>query len=296
MIPCTVFHRWLPRVVFVLIGLLALAPQRNAEAQSDSVDTAFQGLQQRLVQDGFDSDRIGRIYANADVRFDAEGVAWFFTYRESKLNYDQFLSHASLRKARSYQERHAAALREAESIYGVDRNVITAILLVETKLGTYLGNRAILNTLSTMASLSDPQVREQLWESMEGKKRISRKRFEEKADGKSRWAYGELKAFLEYAELENIDPLQTVGSLAGAMGISQFMPSNALKLAEDGNGDGRVDLFDHADAIASVANYLRHHGWRPGIGRDRAFKILLRYNYSKYYANTVLDIAERLKG
>jgi membrane-bound lytic murein transglycosylase B len=295
MIPFTVFHRWLFGFCMLLIGAVALAP-KMAGAQSEPVDIAFQGLQQRLVTDGFDPERIGRIYASEEVRFDADGIAWFFTYRESKLNYDQFLSRASLRKAEAYQRKHDTALREAEAHYGVDRHVITAILLVETKLGTYLGNRAILNTLSTMASLADPRVRERFWNSIEGKKRIGRKRFEEKAEAKSRWAYGELKAFLQYAEAENIDPLQTVGSLAGAMGISQFMPSNALKLAEDGNGDGRVDLFDHADAIASVANYLQHHGWRPGIGRDRAFKILLRYNYSKYYANTVLDIADRLRG
>ena len=43
------------------------------------------------------------------------------------------------------------------------------------------------------------------------------------------------------------------------------MPSNALTLAKDGSSDGRVDLFDHRDAIFSVANFLAHHGWKPGI-------------------------------
>ena len=56
----------------------------------------------------------------------------------------------------------------------------------------------------------------------------------------------------------------------------------------------KVDLFDHTDAIYSIANYLKHHGWRPGISRDKAYKVILRYNYSKYYANTILKISERL--
>ena len=81
------------------------------------------------------------------------------------------------------------------------------------------------------------------------------------------------------------------GSYAGAMGISQFMPSNALKLARDGNGDGRTDLFDHADAISSVASYLKHYGWRPDQSEKQAYKVLLRYNYSRYYANTILKVA-----
>ena len=80
------------------------------------------------------------------------------------------------------------------------------------------------------------------------------------------------------------------------MGISQFMPSNALTLAQDGNQDGKVDLFNHADAIMSVARYLEHHGWKPGIDREKAYKVILRYNYSRYYANTVLEIAAKLKG
>ena len=72
------------------------------------------------------------------------------------------------------------------------------------------------------------------------------------------------------------------------------MPSNALNLAKDGNGDGKVDLFDHSDAIFSIASYLKHHGWRPGIEHEQAYKVIMRYHYSKYYANTVLKISERL--
>ncbi len=74
------------------------------------------------------------------------------------------------------------------------------------------------------------------------------------------------------------------------------MPSNILALAKDGNMDGCVDLFNHADAIASIASYLQHHGWQAKIDDKKAYKILLRYNYSKYYANIILKIAKLLRG
>jgi membrane-bound lytic murein transglycosylase B len=80
------------------------------------------------------------------------------------------------------------------------------------------------------------------------------------------------------------------------MGIAQFLPSSILAYAKDGNNDGRIDLFNHSDAIASIAGYLKNYGWHPGIDGKKAYKIVYRYNRSSYYVNTVLKIAELLKG
>ncbi|RLB95854.1 MAG: protein MltB, partial [Deltaproteobacteria bacterium] len=85
------------------------------------------------------------------------------------------------------------------------------------------------------------------------------------------------------------------GSYAGAMGIAQFMPSNAYALAKDGNGNGRIDLFEHADAIASIAYYLKYHGWKPGLSAKKQHRVILHYNNSTVYANTVLKVADKLK-
>jgi membrane-bound lytic murein transglycosylase B len=63
-----------------------------------------------------------------------------------------------------------------------------------------------------------------------------------------------------------LDALTTTGSYAGAVGLPQFMPESLMRFAVDGNGDGIVNVrTSSADAIASVANYLRHHGWVPGL-------------------------------
>lgn len=257
----------------------------------------FDSLETRLIADGFDSDRIKTLFANPDVSFEKKGVSAYFMHNESKLNYKQFTRVWNVSSAKAYMQAHQAALDAAQQTYGVDKEVITAIILVETKLGTYTGNKSVINTLSTLAAMAEDAPRQVIWENLpDNERRMSRKKFEKKADQKSSWAYRELKAFLTYTEKEAMDPTTIKGSYAGAMGISQFMPSNIAPYGKDGNDDGRIDLFVHADAIASVAGYLKHYGWKPGISREEAFKVVYHYNHSKYYVNTILDVAEKLKG
>ena len=67
-------------------------------------------------------------------------------------------------------------------------------------------------------------------------------------------------------------------------------------IMDDLNGDGRINLYDDADAIYSIAKYLKGHGWKPDQDRDGAYDAIYSYNHSKYYVNTILDVAEKLKG
>ncbi len=277
--------------LFLLIGLLVSVIHADAGNSPES----FIELKERLAADGFDGDQIRALYRQSEVRFDARSVGLFFMHSESKLNYGQFETPKSIRKAQKYQQAHAERLTLTEKTYGVPKEVITAIILVETRLGERLGNTRVFNALSTMAALKDNPVRQHLWGLIPEKRRLPREQFEQKADKKSGWAYTELKALLRYTQSAGIDPTVIRGSYAGAMGICQFMPSNIDRLAADGNGDGRVDLFNHNDAIASVANYLRHHGWKSGQSDEKAYKVVLRYNNSRPYAKTILSIAKKLK-
>ena len=92
-----------------------------------------------------------------------------------------------------------------------------------------------------------------------------------------------------------MDIFKITGSYAGAMGIPQFMPSNIIRFAADGNVDGRIDLFEHADAIASIANFLKKCGWYRGIDDEKAKKVIRQYNPSSYYIDTILKVAQMLK-
>ena len=161
---------------------------------------------------------------------------------------------------------------------------------------SYLGTSSILNTLSSLAALKDSELREVVWNSIQEDRRPDRSAFEEKANAKSAWSYQELKAYLKYTSREKIDPATIYGSYAGALGISQFMPSNILAYGRDGNHDGRIDLFNPSDAIMSIANYLKSFGWKPGISHETAFDVIYNYNHSKVYVTTILKIADQLKG
>jgi membrane-bound lytic murein transglycosylase B len=255
----------------------------------------FEPLQKKLIQDGFDSEKIKTLYDRPQVHFEADGVIVLFTYSESKVNYDQFSNDWSIRKAKKYMEKHQDELERTEKTYGVDKNVITAILLVESSLGKTLGTRSALNVLSTLASLMYSEARSELYTMIPKAKKTSRKRYEKSAKRKSKWAYGELKALLEYADQESFDPAEMPGSFAGAMGLAQFMPTSILAYGKDGNNDGTIDLLTHADAMASIANYLKRHGWRPGISRKKAEKVIYHYNHSEYYVKAILKIAKRLE-
>jgi len=255
----------------------------------------YEGLISRLVREGFDERSVRAIYSRPQVGFEIEGVSLFFMHSEGKLNYRQFLKREEIRKAKEYMEQHREDLLKAEKQFGVEKEIITAIISVETRLGTYLGDRSVINTLSTLAILSDPEPRDAFWNMIPASRRVGLAAYEDKAERRGEWAYSELKAFIPYAWREGFDPVQTKGSYAGAMGIAQFMPTNIIKLGIDGDKDGRIDLFSHPDAIASIANYLKHYNWRYGMKRSKAYSVLLHYNRSKPYANTILDVAERLK-
>jgi membrane-bound lytic murein transglycosylase B len=283
-----------PLVGAFLILLLGLY-QTPAIAQ-DQGKVYFSTLEKRLVADGFDPERIKSLYQSDDVAFESRGVSRYFMHNEATLDYKKMTKLSWIREGRVYMQEQNKALQKALNEYGVDPKVITAIILVETKFGRYMGNQSIISILSTMATLGDRGPREYLWRQLPKDRRLERSLFERKADQKADWAYGELKALLTYTNQHQIDVLSLKGSYAGAVGLAQFMPSNILAYGQDGNGDGRIDLFNDADAIISIASYLKHYGWKPGLQREQAYKVVYHYNHSKYYVNTILEIADLLEG
>jgi membrane-bound lytic murein transglycosylase B len=297
----SLMSRFLTQAILLITALVFLT-HSNAWATTPDTLTPDQGLEhfttlkKRLVSEGFDANLIEQIYASPEIFFDNEGTGLFFVHNEGILDYERFANKTAIHRAQKYIDQHRGHFEAIEKQFGVDKTVITAIILVETGLGTYLGKRRVINTLSTMAAISDEAARNHLWESLSDEKRLPREQFEKKADRKSAWAFKELQAFIRYTQKENLNPGSINGSYAGAMGIAQFMPSNILLLAMDGNNDGVIDMFDHEDAIASIANYLKHYGWHETINKEKAHKVLYAYNHSSYYVNILLKISGLLKG
>ncbi|WP_420592320.1 lytic murein transglycosylase B [Bacterioplanoides sp.] len=148
-----------------------------------------------------------------------------------------FLTKKRIEGGKAFMAEHAELLAAAEKKYGVRKEVIAAIIGVETFYGKRQGRYRVLDSLATLAF--DYPKRPLFWR--------------------------ELKAFFSLAEKEQLDPATIKGSYAGAMGYGQFIPTSYLSYAVDGDRDGKRDLWANpADAIASVANYFKRHGWRDG--------------------------------
>jgi membrane-bound lytic murein transglycosylase B len=135
-----------------------------------------------------------------------------------------------------FWEEYQEPLARAEAQFGVPASMILAILGVETKFGGNKGGYKVIESLSTLGFDYPPRAK---------------------------FFRNELREFLILAKQNGINPLETKGSYAGAMGFPQFMPSSWRRLAIDFDGDGRIDLIDNpVDAIGSIANYFKANGWQ----------------------------------
>jgi membrane-bound lytic murein transglycosylase B len=150
----------------------------------------------------------------------------------------KFLTNVRIAAGMRYWDMHEEYLRRAEAEFGVPAEVILGILGVETAFGQNTGSFRVVDSLATIAF-----------------------------DGPRRQDFfrDELKELLLLARDLNIDPLSIKGSYAGAMGLPQFMPSSYRRYAVDFDGDQSIDLVGSpADAIGSVASYLKAFGWKEG--------------------------------
>ncbi|WP_250534443.1 lytic murein transglycosylase B [Caballeronia sp. AZ10_KS36] len=137
-----------------------------------------------------------------------------------------------------------ATLQRASAQFGVPPEVIVGIIGVETIYGKYMGNFRALDALTTL-TFDYPNTPN---------------RAERQATFRKN-----LEDLLVWTRDSQIDPTTVLGSYTGAIGIPQFLPSSIVQYAVDFDGNGRIDLrTSPADAIGSVANYLKQNGWEPG--------------------------------
>lgn len=149
----------------------------------------------------------------------------------------KFLTDDNIANGVRFWQRNASALNRASTRYGVPPEYIVAIIGVETRYGGYVGKTRVIDALATL-SFAYPR--------------------------RAPYFTGELESFLVMTRDEGVDPFGPRGSFAGAMGLGQFMPTSFRDHAVDLDGDGHRDLWDPADAIGSVANYFKSHGWQTG--------------------------------
>ncbi len=262
-------------------------------------------LIERLVADGFDEQAVRTLFSRPELTFEPGAMSSKLGtllkkqctkpsvgYWNSKAVHKGFLKEKVLGPARSYIRENSTLLENIRLNYCVPKEIVVSILLVETRLGQHVGGKYAFNTLASMALCTDLEIiRPYMGKKLNpGNEDLARTICQRKGD----WAYSELKALISYAEMGEIDPLSIPGSIYGAIGICQFMPSNILPYGIDADHDGRIDVFSKTDALHSIANYLREHGWVCTMDKSNKRRVIYEYNHSPIYANTVLALADRL--
>ena len=213
--------------------------------------------------------------------------------------YKNMLKPEIVLRCKGYLEQHAKAFALMEKQYGVPKEIVASLLMVETRHGAFLGKNSAFWSLACMAAADTPERVEAVFPELPLPMTPDKEGWLKKIlQERSAWAQKELLALIVYSKANGLDPLAMPGSVYGAIGICQFMPSNLSPFAVDGNMDGVISLFEPVDAIFSVGNYLKEHGW---VGadfkekdRDGHHASLKRYNKSNVYANTILALADAI--
>ncbi|MBU1274370.1 MAG: lytic murein transglycosylase [Proteobacteria bacterium] len=290
--------RWSREVLALSLAfflLLALLPSTSPAAATDQ--SVFAPLRAEMIRQGVDPAKVDALLGDKSVRFESRLMAVLLAPSERSLNYGQFLGPKTVKAGKEFIREHAAVLARAQKDSGVDPTVVVAILSVESRLGVYTGRWSVFNVLASQAVLDTPQAQKLLAQAWPAKQRaeLDSAKTQKRLKRRAAWARREMGSLMRLAGKEGRSPLEYKGSLAGALGMAQFMPSSVLNWGKDGDADGVLELAHAEDAIHSVANYLRAHGWRPGLSLKAQLKVVLTYNNSKPYAKTVLALAGRLR-
>ncbi len=221
----------------VAVSSVAMASETTSYATHSKAE-AF--LQKMVKEHGFTREAITSVLAQAEkkqsildaIARPAEKTKPWHEYRNIFLGADRVAQGVA------FWEENADTLSKVSEQYGVAPEIIVAIIGVETRYGRYMGSYRVIDALTTLGFDYPPR---------------------------SKFFTSQLEAFFLLTKEQQQNPLKLMGSYAGAMGYGQFIPSSYRRYARDYDGDGVADIWNNKqDAIASVANYFKAHGWQNG--------------------------------
>lgn len=232
--PFTRMRRTLIKSGVPVLATLGLAPSLLYAGNHDSQRAEL--VRQLVEETGLSKQHIEPIIAQAV--FEPLIIKRIKTPYESRTyaEYRPLFVHPSLaKKGKTYLQKHAAIFEASEKKYGVQKEIIAAVLGMETRYGVNRGKDAVVSSLYTLAT---------------GYPR------------RATFFRKELGELLLLCQEERLNPLQFKGSYAGAFGTTQFIPSSYRAYAVDADGDGKRNVWTSPeDIINSVANYFHKHGW-----------------------------------
>lgn len=225
----------------LLLSGLVLAGAGTVRAESGYASHPLaDDVVERLAQQGFAADEVRKVLAEA--RRQESILEAISRPAERRLTWGEyrkiFVEPNRITQGVSFWQEHEDTLKRAEETYGVPAEIIVAIIGVETRYGRIMGRYRVLDALATLGF-----------------------DYPKRAD----FFRGQLVEFMQMTREEGLEPTSLVGSYAGAMGYGQFIPSSFRNYAVDFDADGKRNIWSNkVDAIGSVANYFKAHGWKTG--------------------------------
>lgn len=228
--------RLIVKFLYVFLFLLPLAVSANYADRAD----VKHFINEMVSKHQFDRDYLVHKFSRAkrldnvleSIAKPAERILTWEQYRPI------FIKDKRIKLGKEFLKQHDAVLQRAEDTFGVPKEIITAIIGVETYYGRYSGKYDVFNSLTTLGFDYPPR---------------------------SKFFKKELEELLLLTREEDVDIESVRGSYAGAMGMPQFISSSYRHYAIDFDNDGKRDLWSNIeDVIGSVANYFSRHGWQKG--------------------------------
>lgn len=223
-------------------------------ATPENFTQCISSLQERALAAGVQQSTVTEVLGSSEFvskvivydRRQPEFVQTFSNYFGKRVN------DWRINRGRELYQKHQALLKELTAKYGVPAHYLVSFWGLETNFGNYKGKMPIIDSLVTLAC--DPR--------------------------RSEFFSKELVLALQLMDREGIGEDTMVGSWAGAMGHTQFMPSAYMKYAIDGDNDGKADLWNSIpDALTSAANFLQNLGWTTGFRWGREVALPTNFNY-----------------
>ncbi len=290
--------------VAVNTSSLSLLPApSDAIKDSTNQETApvalpYQGwgyLVAKLKQMGVALDELEKIYN--DPRMPPFSFVPFrLTPKETTGMYKGFINKHLFAVGAEFAKRHRVEFDRIEKTLHVPREVVTAIVLVESHLGKNTGNALIIERLSRVASVGEPENLAKNLDIVRSEQpSVEKSQLESRAQYLEKTFLPEIPALIDLSKRNNLDVLEIRGSSAGAFGMPQFLPTTFLRFGVDGDRNGVVSLFDDVDAIWSTAKFLAAFGYRHDLKTREKRAVLWRYNKSDPYIDTVLAVSHGIK-
>ena len=284
----------LGKYILILIIPILFSSAAYGE-ESSTIPSFYKPLIDRLLQDGFDFEFLSKLLSDPRAELNPALMTVSLDSRETRDLYAQFLSRESILISKKFLKQNLNLLRKMEKLFLVEKEVIVAILLVESRFGENIVKYRIIPTLASMALIDSPANLQQNYQILRDiDPELSYEWMEDLARKKAEWAYHELRCFLKIIRHEESDPLEIYGSYAGALGMPQFIPSSYLAYAVS-KKSFESWLSSREEAIFSIGNYLKSHGWKKSLSIKKKKQILWYYNRSEPYIETILQVAKKIR-